>query len=140
MEKYRHQSGYSTTVVAFRDLFAVVVQSIDQRGVLCMVALNHWRPFLLCLSSPEQMSSSLNSSSIARPASTFGTGTREQAGHVLAPGFRGEAPRSVIGNPGPGAYLHVPGSLGHQVGRWRYIHGWARLILVSVLSYNNCCP
>lgn len=50
-----------------------------------------------------------------RPVTTFGTGTREQAGQVLAPGFKGYAPRSAVGNPGPGAYRNVPGSLGIQV-------------------------
>ncbi|CAM9991235.1 unnamed protein product, partial [Ectocarpus fasciculatus] len=54
-------------------------------------------------------------SSIARPVTTFGTGTREQAGQALAPGFKGYAPRCNIANPGPGAYRNVPGSLGNQV-------------------------
>lgn len=53
--------------------------------------------------------------SSTRPVTTFGTGTRDQAGQVLAPSFKGCAPRSTIGNPGPGAYRNVPGSLGQQV-------------------------
>lgn len=53
--------------------------------------------------------------SSTRPVTTFGTGTREQAGQVLAPGFKGYAPRSTIAYPGPGAYRNVPGSLGLQV-------------------------
>ena len=55
---------------------------------------------------------------IPRPTTahgTFGKETREQAGQVLAPGFKGCTPQSVLVFPGPGSYRNVPGSLGLQV-------------------------
>ncbi|CAM9802468.1 unnamed protein product [Sphacelaria rigidula] len=59
--------------------------------------------------------SCLHSSSSVRPTSTFGTGTREQATYIIAPGFKGSGARSTRENPGPGTYRNVPGSLGNQV-------------------------
>ncbi|CAN0391846.1 unnamed protein product, partial [Pylaiella littoralis] len=67
-------------------------------------------------SSPSLSESRISwpSSSLPRPVTTFGTGSREKAGQVLSPGFKGYT-QNTVGNPGPGAYYNVPGSLGIQV-------------------------
>lgn len=80
----------------------------------------HW-PLLLdppinaIAPSFDQMSRPWRPPSDARVVTTFGTGTREQSGYVLAPGFRGIRARCSDTYPGPGAYRNFPCSLGCQV-------------------------
>lgn len=51
-----------------------------------------------------------------RPLTTFGSGTREQATYILAPGLkRGARCQHNRSYPGPGVYDNIPSSLGHQV-------------------------